>query len=90
MKGACAQRSRTGGSLETMIQNLVRTTLQTVPADDGQLYDRLVYGVEKELLAQVMPLCDNVLVKAATRLGINRNTLHKKLSEMERPDKVTG
>ncbi len=32
---------------------------------------------------KVMPLCDNVLVKAAARLGINRNTLHKKLSELQ-------
>jgi DNA-binding protein Fis len=30
-----------------------------------------------------MQLCDNVQVKAAARLGINRNTLHKKLGEFE-------
>jgi len=45
-----------------------------------------VRGVERELLEQVLPLCDNVLVKAAARLGINRNTLHKKLSELKSPN----
>jgi DNA-binding NtrC family response regulator len=79
-----ASRSR-GTSLEALIQNLVRTALQTLPSDDGQLYTRLVRGVESELLEQVLPLCDNVLVKAAARLGINRNTLHKKLSELQKP-----
>jgi DNA-binding protein Fis len=64
----------------------VRTALQKIPAEDGALYDRLVRGVEKELLEQVMPICDNVLVKAAARLGINRNTLHKKLSELKAPN----
>jgi DNA-binding protein Fis len=33
------------------------------------------------LIAQVMAACDNVQVKAAGRLGINRNTLHKKIDE---------
>ncbi|MBI3408992.1 MAG: sigma-54-dependent Fis family transcriptional regulator [Planctomycetes bacterium] len=68
--------------LEGMIEKLVRLALQKLAPDENNLYDRLVRGVEKELLEQVLPLCDNVLVKAATRLGINRNTLHKKLSEM--------
>jgi len=73
------------GDLDAQIQSLVRSALQTVPAEAGHLYERLVRGVEKELLEQVLPLCDNVLVKAAARLGINRNTLHKKLSEMQAP-----
>ena len=45
----------------------------------------MIRGVERELLEQVLPLCDNVLVKAAARLGINRNTLHKKLAEFKSP-----
>src|SRR5947209_9195422 len=66
-----------------MIQNLVRHALQKLAPDEGHLHDRLVRGVERELLEQVLPLCDNVLVKAAARLGINRNTLHKKMNELK-------
>jgi transcriptional regulator with GAF, ATPase, and Fis domain len=71
--------------LDGLIENLVRTALQKLPADQGELYGKLVRGVERELLEQIMPMCDNVLVKAASRLGINRNTLHKKLSELKSP-----
>ena len=37
--------------------------------------------MERELIEQVLLLCDGVQVTAAKRLGINRNTLHKKLSK---------
>ena len=75
-----------GGDLLALIQHLVRAGIQSLPSDEGRLYDRLVGGVERELIEQVMQLCDNVQVKAAARLGINRNTLHKKLSEFTGPD----
>jgi DNA-binding NtrC family response regulator len=68
-----------------LIEQLIRTALQQIPSEDGNLYNRLIRGVERELLEQVLPLCDNVLVKAAARLGINRNTLHKKLTEFKSP-----
>lgn len=72
--------------LDGMIHQLVRSALQKLPPEEGRLHHRLVRGVERELLEQVLPLCDNVLVKAAERLGINRNTLHKKLSELKSPE----
>jgi DNA-binding protein Fis len=56
-----------------------------VPPEQGRLYERLVGGVERELIEQVMQLCDNVQIKAAARLGINRNTLHKKWTEFQGP-----
>jgi DNA-binding protein Fis len=53
--------------------------IQSLP--DGALHDRLVGDVERELIEQVMSDCEQVQVKAAQKLGINRNTLHKKLSD---------
>ncbi len=81
-----AGRAR-GGDVAALIQQLVRAGLQTAP-DDGRLYDRLVGGVERELIEQVMQQCDGVQVKAAQRLGINRNTLHKKVSEYAQADSL--
>jgi DNA-binding NtrC family response regulator len=74
-----------GGDLEGLIQQVVRAGIQAVPAEDGTLYSRVVRGVEKELVEQVMAL-DKVVVTAAKRLGINRNTLQKKISQIENPE----
>ena len=71
--------------LDGLIQQLVRSAIQKFPTEDDKLHHRLIRDVERELLEQVLPLCDNVLVKAAARLGINRNTLHKKLAEYKSP-----
>ena len=37
--------------------------------------------VERQLLTQMLRQCQGVQIKAAERLGINRNTLHKKVTE---------
>ena len=63
-----------GGDLQSLIQQLVRLGIQTY---DGDLDERIVGGVERELIEQVLEQCGDVHVKAALRLGINRNTLHK-------------
>jgi DNA-binding NtrC family response regulator len=79
-----------GADLDALIQHLVRTAIQTVPPDEGRLHERLVRGVERELLEQVLEMSDNVLVKAAARLGINRNTLHKKMTEFNKVEAADG
>jgi transcriptional regulator with GAF, ATPase, and Fis domain len=75
-----------GGDLQSLIEQLVRTGIQSIPASEGRLFERLVGGLERELIEQVMMLTDHVQIKAAARLGINRNTLHKKLSEFPQAD----
>lgn len=68
--------------LPSSIKQLVKIGLQTPVGDDSHtLYDHLVGGLEKELIQQVLAECEGVQTKAAARLGINRNTLHKKMQE---------
>jgi DNA-binding protein Fis len=56
--------------------------LATAGQHEDSLHAKIVDRVEREVIAQVMAECDNVQIKAAKRLGINRNTLHKKLAEL--------
>ncbi|CAN5561182.1 sigma-54 dependent transcriptional regulator [soil metagenome] len=64
-----------------LIRMLVKAGLQTPLPAGTKLYHFLVGGLEKELIEQMLRICDGVQLKAADRLGINRNTLHKKLDE---------
>jgi DNA-binding protein Fis len=68
-------------SFEELTEELVVQGLNGSTDDDVDLHGRIVNRVEREVIAQVMTLCDSVQIKAAARLGINRNTLHKKLKE---------
>ena len=54
------------------------------PSVPGEpLYDRVIHAVERELIEQVMRQCDQVQIKAAARLKVNRNTLHQKMKEFD-------
>ncbi|MEI8212082.1 MAG: sigma-54 dependent transcriptional regulator [Planctomycetota bacterium] len=66
---------------ETLTKQLVTEGLRLCQPDPVDLHGRIVDKVEKELIAQVLQSCSYVQTKAATRLGINRNTLHKKMKD---------
>jgi DNA-binding NtrC family response regulator len=72
------------GDLNSLIQQLVRQGNEDLP--DGTLHKRIVDAVERELIEQVLQQFGGTQVKAAQRLGINRNTLHKKVSDYLRED----
>src|SRR5262249_51391555 len=77
-------RSKGGGTdLTALCGELVRQGIRVAGPTASDLYDRIVGQVERELIEQVLRACDSVQIKAACRLGINRNTLHKKLSEYQ-------
>ncbi|MFM8579406.1 MAG: sigma-54 interaction domain-containing protein [Planctomycetaceae bacterium] len=70
-----------GGDLDSLARQLVEEGLNTAASDDDALFERIVSRVERELIAQMLAVCNGVQLKAALRLGINRNTLRKKLLE---------
>ncbi|RLS48921.1 MAG: sigma-54-dependent Fis family transcriptional regulator [Planctomycetota bacterium] len=79
-----AASARGKGDLASLTRQMVRLGIETLP--EGTLHERLVGGLERELIDQVLADCDQVQIKAAHRLGINRNTLHKKLTDPGRAE----
>ncbi len=67
--------------METLAAELVEQGIALAGPHPQNLHATIVHRVERELIGQVMAACEGVRVKAAARLGINRNTLHKKLQE---------
>ncbi len=72
---------RRNADLESLASELVEFGLNSASPNEDSLHAKIVDRVERELIAQVLSACDNVQVKAALRLGINRNTLHKKIED---------
>jgi transcriptional regulator with PAS, ATPase and Fis domain len=65
----------------SLAEELVKVGLDGAGESAIDLHTKIVDHVEREVISQVMQNCDNVQIKAAARLGINRNTLHKKLKQ---------
>jgi DNA-binding NtrC family response regulator len=70
-----------GADPKSLIEEFVHNGITAAPADAEDLQARIVNPVERELIVQVLQACSNVQKKAADRLGMNRNTLHKKMKE---------
>jgi DNA-binding NtrC family response regulator len=66
---------------ESLIREFVFSGISKAARDATDLYEKIVSAVERELLAQVLTATRGIQTKAATRLGMNRNTLYKKLKE---------
>jgi Fis family transcriptional regulator len=69
-----------------LIEDCVRTSLEDYFRDlhgtePGGMHDMLVRAVEKPLLEVVMAQAEHNQSRAAQWLGLNRNTLRKKLLE---------
>jgi DNA-binding NtrC family response regulator len=76
--------------METLTSELVNEGIRTSPNDAEDLHTRVVNRVERELILQVLQQTNYIQTKAASRLGINRNTLHKKMKEYGLEDGAEG
>ena len=73
---------------KTFLENwLQKTVKQYVVAmhghDNGKLHDLIVSGVEKPLIEMVLNETGGNQTQAVSILGINRNTLRKKIKEYD-------
>lgn len=71
------RESSSDGSV--LIEEMLAKQLRMTAPDEGDLFERIVLEVERQLITQVFDDCEHVKTRAAARLGIDRNTLHKKL-----------
>jgi DNA-binding NtrC family response regulator len=65
----------------SLIREFVYSRISKAESNAEDLHKQIVEPVERELLLQIMEACHQTQTKAASRLGINRNTLYKKLVE---------
>jgi DNA-binding protein Fis len=63
------------------LEVMLRKEMENAEPGAGNLLERIVSRVERQLISQVYSECDHVKSRAAARLGINRNTLLKKLRQ---------
>ena len=68
-------------SIDSLCCELVTRGLEQAGDETKNLHSNIVSLVEKQLVQSVLKQCQGIQTKAAARLGINRNTLHKKISE---------
>jgi Nif-specific regulatory protein len=82
---AFAQQGRasiTSEGIDTLTRRLADQSIAELELREGQIYDMVIRQVEKALIEKALARCNGVKIKAADFLGINRNTLNKKVKEL--------
>jgi two-component system nitrogen regulation response regulator GlnG len=70
---------RSPRTLTTLVEEEVGRALD---AGDGEAYRRIIEEVERPLLETALARTEGNQIRAAALLGINRNTLRKKIAEL--------
>jgi two-component system nitrogen regulation response regulator GlnG len=70
-----------GQAVERHLKEYFAAHKDGLPA--GGLYDRVVREVERPLIALTLTATRGNQIKAAQLLGVNRNTLRKKIRELD-------
>jgi len=68
------------GIIERELEKIV-TLLSSTDTEKSRLYEDVLSIVERSLIRIALERSNNVKTAAAAFLGINRNTLHKKVNE---------
>ncbi len=75
--------ARAGAEAEQSLEDLVRCEASRgLDAADGEVYRRTIERVERPLIEAALARTDGNQIRAAALLGINRNTLRKKIAQL--------
>ena len=76
------RQSPTSESIESLTRRLADQAIQEYELREGEIYQLVMDQVEYALIDRALGRCGNVKTKAADFLGINRNTLNKKVKDL--------
>jgi Nif-specific regulatory protein len=74
--------SPTSVSIESLTRRLSDQAIQEYEMREGEIYQLVIDQIEYALIDRALDRCGNVKTKAADFLGINRNTLNKKVKDL--------
>jgi len=79
-----AQRRTTPSSesIETLTRRLADQAIADYELREGEIYQLVIDQIEHALIERALAKCGGVKTKAADFLGINRNTLNKKVKDL--------
>ncbi|MGC4032842.1 MAG: sigma 54-interacting transcriptional regulator [Tepidisphaeraceae bacterium] len=76
------RQSPTSESIESLTRRLSDQAIQEYELREGEIYQLVIDQIEYALIDRALDRCGNVKTKAADFLGINRNTLNKKVKDL--------
>ena len=72
----------TDESIEALATRLSEHAIKQYQMYDGQVWDLVINEVERQLIREALGYNDGVKIRTADFLGINRNTLNKKVKDL--------
>ncbi|HXE53102.1 MAG TPA: sigma-54 dependent transcriptional regulator, partial [Tepidisphaeraceae bacterium] len=82
MFAAQRRNNQPSESVETLTRRLADQAMADYELREGQIYQLVIDQIEHALIDRALGKCAGVKTKAADFLGINRNTLNKKVKEL--------
>ncbi len=82
MFAAQRRTNQSSESVETLTKRLAEQSVADYELREGEIYQLVIDQIEHALIERALAKCNGVKTKAADFLGINRNTLNKKVKEL--------
>ena len=82
MFAAQRRQNQTSESIETLTRRLADQAIADYELREGEIYTLVIDQIEHALIDRALSKCSGVKTKAADFLGINRNTLNKKVKDL--------